>query len=58
MPFLIVFMLALISTGGNIIHSILIGIIGGFLLGLLCFVVQFILRVASMGLPNRDHWLK
>jgi hypothetical protein len=29
MPFLIIFVLAMISTGGNLIHSILIGIIGG-----------------------------
>jgi hypothetical protein len=56
MPFLIIFVLAMISTGGNLIHSILIGIIGGFLLGVVWIFVQMILRVASMGLGDTDHW--
>jgi uncharacterized membrane protein YccF (DUF307 family) len=55
MPFLIIFVIAMIASGGNVMYSIIYGIIGGFLLGVAWIFLQFILRVASIGLPDTDH---
>lgn len=54
MPFLPAFIIALIVTGGDLFPSIILGIIGGFLLGVAWIFIRLVLGVTSMGLPDHD----